>query len=85
MSEKLPFFARFLEAQELDAVSGGGASATSKTLDQPEHTLKYPSDGDDHLPETVSASDTGTSPLKDDIAVTLKYPSDGDDHLGNEV
>ena len=85
MSEKLPFFARFLEAQELDAVSGGGASATSKTLDQPEHTLKYPSDGDDHLPETLAADATSTSPLKDDIVVTLKYPSDGDDHLGNEV
>ena len=85
MSEKLPFFARFLESQELDAVSGGGASATSKTLDQPEHTLKYPSDGDDHLPETVSADAGSTSPLKDDIAVTLKYPSDGDDHLGNDV
>jgi hypothetical protein len=84
MSEKLPFFARFLEAQELEAVSGG-ASATSKTLDEPQHTLKYPSDGDDHLPETVAASDTSTSPLKDDIAVTMKYPSDGDDHLGNEV
>ncbi|MGM9514971.1 microviridin/marinostatin family tricyclic proteinase inhibitor [Roseateles sp. DB2] len=83
MSEKMPFFARFLEAQELDAVSGGGTAATSKTLDQPEHTMKYPSDGDDHLPEAVAA--TGTSPIKDDVVVTMKYPSDGDDHLGNEV
>lgn len=84
MSEKLPFFARFLESQELDAVSGG-ATATSKTLDEPQHTLKYPSDGDDHLPETLSAAATTTSPLKDDVVVTMKYPSDGDDHLGNEV
>jgi len=36
-----PFFARFLEKQELRGVAGG----------QPDHTLKWPSDGDE-LPST---------------------------------
>ena len=78
MSEKMPFFARFLEAQELDAVSGGAKTP-------PYQTMKYPSDGDDHLPETTAAVSPTTSPVKDDVVVTLKYPSDGDDHLGNEA
>jgi len=75
MSNQLPFFARFLETQELDAVCGGA----------PYHTMKYPSDGDDHLPESVAAASPTTDPLKDSVVVTLKYPSDGDDHLGNEA
>ncbi len=33
-----PFFARLLEEQELEQVSGGA----------PDKTQKYPSDGDDH-------------------------------------
>jgi len=32
-----PFFTRFLEKQEVQDVTGGG----------PQHTLKYPSDGDE--------------------------------------
>lgn len=33
-----PFFARYLEGQELEAVAGGGKT-----------TLKYPSDGDEYV------------------------------------
>ena len=63
MSKKLskPFFAKFLENQMKDAekVQGGGGEITSPRKDlivQPtkptmdtHHTLKYPSDGDDHV------------------------------------
>ena len=55
---KKPFFARFLESQELSEVTGAGHNHTSKHKDvvQTEkypsdsdefQTLKYPSDGDE--------------------------------------
>lgn len=46
----LPFFARFLESQELEQVQAG---ATSKTKDMV-HTMKFPSDSD----ETTKLTDT---------------------------
>ncbi|MFL5350500.1 MAG: microviridin/marinostatin family tricyclic proteinase inhibitor [Hyalangium sp.] len=60
---KKPFFARFLEAQELEQASGGLSLQTKKypsdsdvfvTLKYPSDgdeavTLKYPSDGDDDV------------------------------------
>lgn len=44
-----PFFARFLEGQELEAVSGGGRGVTLKYPSDGDEvvTLKYPSDGDE--------------------------------------
>jgi hypothetical protein len=45
-----PFFARYLEGQELEAVSGGGKSVTLKYPsdgDETYTTMKYPSDGDE--------------------------------------
>jgi len=49
-----PFFARFLEGQNFPEVKtdikAGAFSATTKfpsDLDEIEHTLKYPSDGDE--------------------------------------
>jgi len=45
---KKPFFARLLETQELDEVTGGGGPITLKyPSDSDEQTLKYPSDSDD--------------------------------------
>lgn len=46
-----PFFARLLEAQELEKASGGFPVQTKKypsDTDEPV-TLKYPSDSDDHV------------------------------------
>lgn len=56
---KKPFFARLLEEQELEQVSGGNAHVTTKypsdtdeevasIVNPPEQTQKFPSDGDDH-------------------------------------
>ena len=52
---KKPFFARFLETQELDTVVGG-SNGKFKTLKYPSDndemvvvTMKYPSDGDDDI------------------------------------
>ncbi len=66
----LPFFARFLESQELEQVSGGLM-----------HTMKFPSDGDEqnfppvHTMKYPSDSDESTGgPIH-----TMKYPSDGDE------
>lgn len=43
-----PFFARYLEGQELEAVSGGGKTTMKYPSDGDETvTLKYPSDGDE--------------------------------------
>lgn len=44
-----PFFARYLEGQELEAVSGGRSTPTLKyPSDGDEYTtMKYPSDGDE--------------------------------------
>ena len=49
MSRK-PFFARYLEAQDLASVAGGYPKVTEKyPSDNDEHvTLKYPSDLDDN-------------------------------------
>jgi hypothetical protein len=58
-----PFFARLLEAQDLEQVSGGASIQTKKYPSDNEDcgtTEKYPSDGDD-------------------VFVTMKYPSDGDE------
>ena len=45
-SGKKPFFARFLESQELAKVNGGGTLKYPSDRDE-EVTLKYPSDGDE--------------------------------------
>ncbi|HEX8822158.1 MAG TPA: microviridin/marinostatin family tricyclic proteinase inhibitor [Archangium sp.] len=60
-----PFFARLLEAQELEHVAGGvrPSSLTRKAPSDHEEvstTEKYPSDSDE-------------------VATTLKYPSDNED------
>ena len=46
---KKPFFARFLEAQELEQASGGLHLQSKKYPSDSDEfvTLKYPSDGDD--------------------------------------
>ncbi|MFL5355963.1 microviridin/marinostatin family tricyclic proteinase inhibitor [Archangium sp.] len=59
-----PFFARLLEAQELEQVAGGTGGVTKKApsdRDEVAVTEKFPSDNEDG-------------------AVTLKYPSDQEDH-----
>jgi hypothetical protein len=64
--DKKPFFARLLEAQELDQVAGGTRFVTRKFPSDQEDgavTEKYPSDNDE-------------------VAVTLKYPSDQEDSGG---
>lgn len=45
-SKKKPFFARYLEAQELEAATGGRTSKFPSDGDE-NQTMKYPSDGDD--------------------------------------
>ena len=44
-----PFFARFLESQEYPSVETGVRSGafTLKNNDDVQHTMKYPSDGDE--------------------------------------
>lgn len=91
--EAVPFFARYLEGQdieelsdeEMQAVAGGGDVTT----------LKYPSDGEDGGVETrkyPSDSEDGggcggmvtkkfPSDSDEDVNVTMKYPSDGDDNI----
>jgi hypothetical protein len=45
---KKPFFARFLESQELEKVNGGGTLKFPSDRDEDgDRTLKYPSDGDE--------------------------------------
>ena len=49
-ARKKPFFARYLEAQELEDVTGGGPQTLKYPSDKdeiPAQTLKYPSDGDE--------------------------------------
>jgi hypothetical protein len=47
---KKPFFARYLESQELDEVAGGGAVTLKYPSDKDEFvTLKYPSDNDEEV------------------------------------
>lgn len=52
-SKKKPFFARYLESQELEEVQGGGGPfpvPTTKPLWDQAQTMKWPSDGDDDYP-----------------------------------
>ncbi len=46
---KKPFFARYLEAQELEKVAGGGPVTLKYPSDRDEYdqTMKWPSDGDE--------------------------------------
>ena len=45
---KKPFFARLLETQELEKVTGGVVATTKYPSDSDEDvTMKYPSDGDE--------------------------------------
>lgn len=46
-SGKKPFFARFLESQELAKVNAGGTLKYPSDRDELDHTMKYPSDGDE--------------------------------------
>jgi hypothetical protein len=61
-----PFFARLLEAQELEQVAGGITLLTRK----------FPSDNEEHDVTKKAPSDS------DEVAVTLKYPSDSEDSGG---
>jgi hypothetical protein len=46
--KKKPFFARYLEGQELEDVTGGAVATTKYPSDRDEyHTMKYPSDDDE--------------------------------------
>ena len=51
-SKKKPFFARYLESQDLEDVQGGGkpVPGTTKPMFDQAQTMKYPSDGDDDYP-----------------------------------
>lgn len=47
-SKKKPFFARYLEAQELEQATGGAKPTAKYPSDGDEYqTMKYPSDGDE--------------------------------------
>lgn len=46
-TKKQPFFARYLETQELDAIVGGGTLKYPSDKDEGNTTQKYPSDGDE--------------------------------------
>lgn len=48
-TKKKPFFARYLEAQELEQISGGGPITLKYPSDKEEYdqTMKYPSDNDE--------------------------------------
>ena len=61
-----PFFARYLEAQELESVAGG----------KPYYTMKHPSDDDEG---EIMKKVTLKYPSDGDDAVTCKYPSDDDE------
>lgn len=77
-SEAVPFFARYLEGQnieelseeEMEEIGGSRNSVTGRSKDEVT-TLKYPSDREDAV----------TRQTKDDIFVTLKYPSDNDEKI----
>jgi len=45
--KKQPFFARYLEGQDLEAVRGGGTQKYPSDKDEHNQTQKYPSDGDE--------------------------------------
>ena len=68
-SQAVPFFARFLEGQNIEDLSDLESEAVSggyKVV-----TLKYPSDNEDVV--------TKKYPSDSDEVVTQKYPSDGED------
>ncbi len=44
---KKPFFARFLERQELEKVSAGATLKYPSDRDEHDQTMKYPSDNDE--------------------------------------
>ena len=44
---KKPFFARYLESQELAKVNGGGTLKYPSDRDELDQTMKYPSDSDE--------------------------------------
>jgi hypothetical protein len=48
--KKKPFFARYLETQELEQITGGITTKKFPSDGDEAHTLKYPSDGDDAWP-----------------------------------
>lgn len=45
--KKQPFFVRYLEGQDLEAVRGGGTLKYPSDKDEENTTQKYPSDGDE--------------------------------------
>ncbi len=61
-----PFFARYLETQELANVGGS----------RPQQTMKYPSDWDDAVTMKYPSDDDESSL---DRCYTTKYPSDSDE------
>lgn len=89
-SPAVPFFARFLEGQnveeisdeESEAVSGGLQFQTKKYPSDNEEcggqvvTLKYPSDNED-----VAVATRKYPSDSDEYLVTQKFPSDGDDDV----
>ncbi len=69
MTEKnLPFFARFLDEQEIEQVGGAAAQ-----------TMKYPSDKDEGVVSAVTMKYPSDSDEGSVSAVTMKYPSDSDE------
>lgn len=44
---KKPFFARFLETQDLEKISSGATTKYPSDKDEHDQTHKYPSDGDE--------------------------------------
>lgn len=50
-SKKKPFFARYLESQQLDEVRGGAVTLKFPSdRDEGDQTMKWPSDGDEGDP-----------------------------------
>ncbi len=68
--DKKPFFARLLEAQELEQVAGGKRPVVE--------TRKYPSDSDEGGGGVVTLKFPSDADECGE-AVTLKYPSDSDE------
>jgi hypothetical protein len=85
-SQAVPFFARFLEGQNVEEISDEESEAVSGGVKY--HTEKYPSDKDEGVVTTLkypSDNEDGGLVTKkypsdnDEYAVTLKYPSDNDE------
>jgi len=73
-SQAVPFFARFLEGQNVEEISDEESEAVSGGAKY--QTLKYPSDNEDGGIVTKKYPSDN-----DEYAVTQKYPSDGDDEV----